>query len=224
MRISEKFDEMVRAVSGKDRIRILAFGSSNTERRICGMHWFDCLELAVKNKYGRVHHCVNSGVGGETSADLLARFDTDAAFYNPDVAVLTIGGNDSSPERDLNAAAFERNLFEIQREFDEMDCLVVFQTYYAPNKYELPEEENAAFEEYMEIVRSVAVETDSGLIDHLERWTPLRDENPEKYLELMLDPFHVNETGNLILGLRVAEEFGCPLLDPYFDKAKSYGI
>jgi lysophospholipase L1-like esterase len=153
---------------------------------------------------------------------LLARFDTDARLYRPDIAFITIGGNDSSPNIDLDASEFKRNLIELHRKFDECGCFVIFQTYYAPIKMELSEKVNADFEEYMGIVASVASETDSGLIDHLNLWVPLREKMPEKYLELMLDPFHVNAVGNIVFGLCVADEFGCPLIDPFFDEAESY--
>lgn len=38
--------------------------------------------------------CVNMGVGGNTSKDLLARWDTDVTKLNPDIVVLCIGFND----------------------------------------------------------------------------------------------------------------------------------
>ena len=37
------------------KTRILAFGSSNTERLVPGMHWFDVFDLAVHNTYGCIH-------------------------------------------------------------------------------------------------------------------------------------------------------------------------
>ena len=34
-------------------IRVVAFGASNTQRYMPGMHWFDCVEMGFKNRFGR---------------------------------------------------------------------------------------------------------------------------------------------------------------------------
>ena len=219
MVICEKFEEIRKSVRGTDKIRILAFGSSNTERRIPGTHWFDCLELAIKNKYGRIHHMINSGTGGENSGQLIARFKNDAGLFRPHIAFVTVGGNDSVPELGLHAPQFEKNLCELHRKFEKIGCVVIFQTYYAPIPEQVSREHYAAFCDYMEIVRKVAAETDSGLIDHLKYWLPLQRRKPEKHAALMLDAFHVNTLGNLILGRCVARHFGCEWNDPFFAEA-----
>lgn len=222
MDIHKRFNELRKGKEGTEKVRVLAFGSSNTERFIPGMHWFDCFELGVKQKHGRVHHCINSGIGGETGNDLKARFETDAAFYNPDIAFITIGGNDSNPEKKLSGEHFEKNLLEFYERFTSMGCYVIYQTYYAPIPEELSEEHYAAFCECMNIARSVAEKTGSGLIDHFKYWLPLQRQMPDTHRELMNDAFHVNPLGNLVLGLYVAHHFKCELNDPFFDQAQSY--
>ena len=48
MSITERFQALREAArSEKRKFRIVAFGSSNTERFITGTHWFDCLDLAI---------------------------------------------------------------------------------------------------------------------------------------------------------------------------------
>lgn len=222
MNIHNRFEEIKTAKKNAEKVRILAFGSSNTDRRICGMHWLDCLDLAIKNKDGRIHHCINSGTGGETSGDLLDRFDTDAALYQPDIAFITVGGNDSNPDRNLDDVQYEKNLIELHRKFNDLGCFVIFQTYYALISRELPEERYAAFCRYMEITRNVAANTNSGLIDHMKYWLPLERNMPDKHVELMVDTFHVNPIGNFILGRSVAMEFGYELNDYCLAEAKPY--
>ena len=222
MDIHKKFQEIRKRKTGTEKVRVLAFGSSNTERFIAGMHWFDCFELGIKNKYGRIHHCINSGIGGETGDDLLHRFQTDAEFYKPDMVFITIGGNDANPERNLNASQFEKNLFELFEQFNSMGCFVIFQTYYAPISEELTQDHYAAFCRYMDIVRDVADKTGSGLIDHFKYWLPLHLNMPAKHRELMTDAFHVNSIGNLVLGLYIARHFKCELDEPFYDEAISY--
>ena len=71
------------------KTRFVVFGSSNTERCIHGLHWFDWLDLGLKQTYGRVHHCINAGLGGDTTEGLLVRFDEDVALYQPHVVFVT---------------------------------------------------------------------------------------------------------------------------------------
>jgi len=88
------------------RTRIVAFGSSNTDRRICGLHWFDWLDLGIKHTHGRVHHFINTGIGGDTTRGLLARYEPHAVF-------VTIGGNDSNPNAGIDAATYRANLLTL---------------------------------------------------------------------------------------------------------------
>ena len=189
--------------------RILAFGSSNTERRLFGMHWLDVLELAIVRKYGRIHHCINTGVGGETSGDLLRRFETDAAFYQPHLAFITIGGNDSF--RVMPAEEFKRNLLELHHRFRKIGTLVAFQTYYSPD----PEQNGdlTHFYRLMDIVRECAAETNSMLIDQLRRWEMLRKAEKTRYKPLMADGFHLNWRGNAFMGLELTKAFGLEQVD-----------
>ncbi len=211
------FDAMTARFRAKLKTRLLAFGSSNTERFLPGMHWFDVLDLSLQHAHGRIHQCVNTGIGGHTSRDLLDRFEDDAAFYRPHLALITIGGNDSNPDKHLTAKEFEANLKELRRRFGTMGCAVVFQTYYAPDPARVEDKTRLAnFYTYMDIVRSVAAETESGLVDHLSRWEAFRKVHPARYLPLMQDGFHLNWHGNMVMGLDLARAFGvsCVAQDP----------
>lgn len=185
--------------------RILAFGSSNTERFLPDMHWFDVLDVAIRDKYGRVHYCINTGISGNTTRDLLQRFDRDAALYQPHVVIITIGGNDCNPDKNLSIEDFERNLLTLHRQFTEMGTLVVFQTYYAVISDGSQRFLN--FYKYSDVVRKVAADTQSALIDQLARWELLQQHYPDLYLALMRDAFHLNRRGNRVMGVGVAREF-----------------
>ncbi len=186
------------------RSRILAFGSSNTQRLVPGMHWFDVFELAISHSYGKVHYCINTGIGGNTSSDLVRRFEDDASLYRPHMAFITIGGNDSF--RKMPGSEFEGNLRELQRRFSNQGCMVVFQTYYSPDPSR--NDNLTYFYGLMDIVRAVATSTSSGLVDHLKRWELLRKAHPEIYLKMMHDGFHVNASGNRLMGLDISRCFG----------------
>ena len=138
-------ETILQRFAAEQRTRIVAFGSSNTERRIHGLHWFDWLDLGIKQTYGRVHHCINAGLGGDTSRGLLQRFDEDVALYQPHVVFITIGGNDAKPDSGIDAVEFRRNLRQLQSRIRFLDAAVVFQTYYSADVVGLGPEHGSRF-------------------------------------------------------------------------------
>jgi lysophospholipase L1-like esterase len=190
------------------KTRILAFGSSNTERFIPGAHWLDVFDVLVKQSYGRIHHCISTGIGGHTSSQLLERFAEDAAFYQPHLVFLTVGGNDSNPPRNLSPETFRANLLELHARFARLGTAVVFQTYYAPIAAQVSPEHAPRFAAYMQLIRDVAAETHAGLVDHLVRWEALQRAHLEQYRPLMQDAFHLNRHGNQLFGLDLGRVFG----------------
>jgi lysophospholipase L1-like esterase len=195
--------------------RIVAFGSSNTERggHSAGRYnWFDWFDLALRQRYGRVHHVVNAGVSGETTRELLGRFERDVAIYAPHLVFVTIGGNDSNPGRSLDADEFRRNLAAVIARLRALpDCVPALQTYYSCDLERMDAVHAQRFTEYMQIVRAVARDTTVALVDNLARWERLRHADVAAYRELMRDPMHVTPLGNLLWGLDLARAFGAPL-------------
>ena len=200
-------DAILRRLRAGTRTRIVAFGSSNTERRIEGLHWFDWLDLALAQSYGRAHHCINAGLGGDTSRGLLARFEEDIALYRPHAVFVTIGGNDAKPDSGLDAAAFRDNLLALEGRIRALGATPILQTYYAADTDALGPEHGPRFLAFMDIVREVAAATGAPLIDHHRRWEPLRHRHPDLYRTLMLDALHVNALGNMVLGLDLLRAF-----------------
>jgi len=195
------------------RTRFVAFGSSNTDRRIHGLHWFDWLDLGIKQTYGRVHHTINAGLGGDTTRGLLQRFDRDVALYQPHVVFVTIGGNDANPPSGIDDGEYRNSLLELGRRICALGAAPVFQTYYSADVERMDPEHGAAFLRFMDIVRDIATETGAILVDHHQRWEPLRIQHVDKYRRLMIDPLHVNPLGNMLIGLDLLRVFGLRLGD-----------
>ena len=179
-------------------VRIVALGSSNTQRFAAGMHWFDCLELGVKTTYGLKNFCFNAGACGETSNDLLKRLDRDVVRFAPDVVILTVGGNDSYHPDTIPLSRFHANLLEIHKRLTACGALVVFQTYYVCDLEKMPPDH--PMPSYMDEIRHAAAETDSPLQDNWTRWNHLRETDVGLYRQLMKDYMHLNALGNLLLG------------------------
>ena len=118
-------DLQVRFAQG-ERTRIVAFGSSNTDRRIHGLHWFDWLDLGIKQTHGRVAHSINAGTGGDTTRELLRRWDEGVALYQPRAVFITIGGNDANPEKDLGADQYRANLRTLVQRVRELGAVPIF--------------------------------------------------------------------------------------------------
>lgn len=91
---------------GTDQV-VVAAGSSSTKATLSA-DWVGTL----RDRFGpRGYEFVNAGANGDTSADLLARLDTDVIACEPDAVVLLIGGNDA---RDgVPPAQFRANLTAI---------------------------------------------------------------------------------------------------------------
>jgi len=209
---------IIRRLETESITRIVALGSSNTElaHHSEGHHnWFGWLDVGLRDRFGRVHHAINAGVSGETSRDMLARFERDVAHYRPHIVIITTGGNDCSPEHDLSRDEFEGNLRTLTARCRAIDdCLVVMQTYYSFDLAAMADEPVRArrFPEYMESVREVAGDSGAILFDHLVRWERLRLQNHTTYRALMRDPMHLNPLGNMVLGLDALRHFGVEVI------------
>ena len=207
-------ERIIRRLEAEPMTRIVALGSSNTELAYHseGCHnWFGWLEVGLRDRFGRVHHAINAGVSGETSRDMLARFDRDVAHYRPHLVIITTGGNDCSPENDLPRNEFEGNLRALVARCRALsDCLVILQTYYAFDVAAMGDEPERArrFPEYMDSVREVSCTDEAILLDHLVRWERLRLQDYATYAGLMRDAMHLNPWGNMVMGLDALRQFG----------------
>lgn len=207
-------ERIVKRLETEPMTRILALGSSNTERAYhCrGWHnWFDWVEVGLRDHFGRVHQAINAGVSGETSTQLLQRFQRDVAIYRPHAVFITVGGNDTNPEKKVPIARYRGNLLElVDRCLGLGECVPILQTYYSIDVEALGAEDLAAqnFPRYMQQVREAAAARGVPLIDHLSRWERLREADCPAYRALLRDEWHVNPLGNMVLGLDVLRRFG----------------
>jgi lysophospholipase L1-like esterase len=222
---SNALAKIVARLRSESMTRIIALGSSNTERahHSAGcLNWVDWIDLGIHGAYGRVHHTINSGVCGQTTADVKQRFERDALSYNPNVVFLTLGGNDCNPERNISLADFENNLKELVSRLAALaGCTVILQTYYEIDRDALAREGQQAradsFYDYMNVTRKVAAATGTCLIDNLSRWSRLRAADSQTYLSLMRDAMHVNPLGNMVWGLDVVDWLGGKVATAEFD-------
>ncbi len=100
----------------RENLKIVAFGDSITEA-VVGLEpeqkWTVLLEKRLNDSSANVDYMViNSGVGGNTSREGLARIEKDVIAHKPDIVLVEFGGNDATndPNRTVSIEEFNRNM------------------------------------------------------------------------------------------------------------------
>lgn len=134
------------------------------------------INLSFADEQGHVT-VVNSGVGGENTAEGLARFETAVAAHQPDIVTIEFGLNDIRPEpaKLVKPPEFAANLREIITRCREVGAEVILMTpnpiidrmhrSWGTDRYAEWGGCNGAVAAYAEIVREVGTETDTALCD-----------------------------------------------------------
>ncbi len=179
-------------------------------------YWFEIFSKVIRRQYGQQHFFLNTSYYKNTSI-LLEKFDSDFTFFQPTVAVVLIGGTemDGPDNKFMPLTTTAQNLREIHRRLKGIGCDAIFMTYYQLDVDNVDASFMQHFCDSMDTVRSVAAETGSGLIDHLQRWSLLRAAFPRTHQLLMHDALHPNDRGYMLMGLDMAR---------YFDVAVPTGI
>lgn len=125
---------------------------------------------------------INAGVGGDTSVQGLARFEQDVAPHHPDIVIIGFGTNDQviyDPEKgpQVNLQEFKSTLatlisrsYEIgaSHVFLLTPCAINMRAYYTRHPEEWYNPYHGVgfmMEDYRNVVRELAKETDAILID-----------------------------------------------------------
>ncbi len=87
------------------------FGDSVTQGSYVKTNWVEYLKQYLESKYKNDYISVfNLGINGNTTADIVKRFDNEAATRNPTSVIYAIGVNDSSYEKEItNTSVKEDN-------------------------------------------------------------------------------------------------------------------
>lgn len=214
--------EAVSKFAKSEHFKVLLFGASNTERYAPFMHWADVLETALRKKYYRKFHVINSGYSGSNTREAKQRFDWLVRDFKPDVVIITFGGNDSinRPERFIDEKEFTGNLEFFIKEIRSMGGIPILQTYYKPNLDDIDPVYAKNFVRYMQVVRDIAVRNNVFLVDQYKFFEKL-DRNTHLY-KLLLNAMHLNEQGNMLMGVILAKHFNLePEIVPHNEKQQA---
>jgi lysophospholipase L1-like esterase len=192
-------------------IRICAFGSSNTELSYAhnGRHnWVGWLYIHLRHEIGSHVTVTNLGIGGETVINLLDRIERDVKPYQPELVIVTIGGNDANHE--MPVTEYAERLRKICALIIQYKAIPVLQTYYCPVYHQSPDSFQSFFEGYMQVNRQLSQELRVPLIDQYAFFEPFYRAEPDEYEKLMRDWLHLNHLGNLVMAQVVSRTFGLP--------------
>lgn len=200
-----------------DQTTIVTFGDSTTATRGPLVVYSMILEkeLPTADKPVKV---VNSGIGGHTTQNAIARFDKDVLQHDPDLVVIQYGINDSAVDvwRDppatqsrVSVEQYDANLRTMIKQLKEKQIAVILMTpnslrwiprmqkLYGKPPYD-PEDVqgfNVLLKSYAAAVRKIAKEEHVPLVDVYAAFENYDKQANQAADDLLLDGMHPNTQG-----------------------------
>lgn len=152
--------------------------------------------------------CTNMGISGNTSRDLLARWNTDVIALKPDLVVLCIGFNDvwrqfdtpQCPEQAVMPDEYERN---INAMVDKTSADMIFMTPYFLETNQL-DSMRKRMDEYGETVKRIAKERGFTCIDLQAEFDKiLKYRHP---MSITWDRIHPGRLGSMVIARALLKE------------------
>lgn len=208
----------------KNRFVIVCFGNSITEAKI-GVEeprrWPKLLEYRLGAAFPGIRFSVvNSGVGGNSAREAMARFDRDVLSHAPDFVILEFGGNNNDPSNPARRVPPDEFRVLLERFLVSLppETVVLVVTFPPVHREAHAYWQNPAFMDYlwesekqgMGIGSYVAITRDFAAAHGLEvfdlnaRLTELAGRDGWQVYTLP-DGIHLTETGNQVLADGVFE-------------------
>jgi lysophospholipase L1-like esterase len=198
----------------KKKITLVGFGDSITQAIVELKEedrWLTMLQKSLQGKFADIDIAVvNSGVGGNTSREGLARIEKEVIAYQPDFVLIEFGGNDATYEehRHVTLKEFEANLAEmvqiLTRKTPAHGVLMTFTPIinewhgYGSHEFYKPLGLDGYIEQYRSLTRTFAAQHNLPLIDIDQAMrTAMAKERPEKFI--LKDGAHLTPSGCRIL-------------------------
>ena len=183
-------------------IRIVCLGDSVTKAVRKGVLPEETFSAVLQKQLvadGYEVEVFNAGIGGNTTADGLKRFESDVLAHNPNYVVLMFGLNDSwidagKTKSRVSVADYRRNLDEMLGNLRSRGIRAILMT---PNPALPPKYEpvrNATLKGYVRAVRDAAAEHHVPLLDVYQHFAELDLEVPD-INSFFTDAMHPNPAG-----------------------------
>lgn len=146
---------------------------------------------------------VNAGISGNTSRDLLARWEQDVTALRPDVVFCMIGINDvwrhfdglAEPDALVSEEEYEKNLREICKKAKGFRQFYLITPYFMERNRQ--DEMRMLTEKYASVMRRVAEENGVGLLDAQAVFDEYMVARPGQ--SIMWDRVHPGTVGSMLL-------------------------
>ena len=193
-----------RLLSGSEPVRVVCFGDSVT-----GLYYHtggrraytDLLGIALRRLCPRADvTTINAGISGHTTRDALARIDKDVLAHDPSLVTVMFGLNDMTR---VPLDEYRTNLKTIIEKCRGVGARVVLCT---PNSVITTDSRPVEkLEQYCDVVREVAAETNTALCDTYAAYQALREQDPLAWRLLMSDEIHPNHDGHKVIAEQIAK-------------------
>ncbi|WP_247236573.1 SGNH/GDSL hydrolase family protein [Telluribacter sp. SYSU D00476] len=118
---------------------------------------------------------INAGVGGNNTADLLARIEKDCLAHKPNLVILKAGTNDMNSQKHIPLPQYEKNLREIITRIKGINSNILLMTILPahepylmtrhPRTFYEPEGHRVRKEQVNEVIKRLAAEYQLSLLD-----------------------------------------------------------
>jgi lysophospholipase L1-like esterase len=191
---------------GREPVRIVCFGDS-----IAGVYyhsgaaraWCDMVGIGLKRLYPQAKlEMINAGISSQTSANGLARIQTDVLDRKPTLVVVAFGMNDVRGANPMAAQQSRDNQAQIVRLCKGAGAEVVLctPTLVYPNCPEWPSERLGP---YADMVRQVAAEESVPVADSYRALEELQARDRTAWMLTMSEWIHPNMNGHKIIAQEV---------------------
>jgi lysophospholipase L1-like esterase len=214
-------------------IRMVALGDSVTQGLLVNPHtlgnrvYHEQFRRTLARRYiDRTFSMVNAGVAGESSAQGLARLQSDVLDHRPHLVIVCFGLNDACQEAD-GESAFRENLTSIVNRLSAHAAVILMtpnmmlrrpvpelsndQVYQTHHEKLLHVQNGGSLARYVEIIRAVAKATSTPLADAYAEWAR-RDAKGDDVTG-MLYINHPDARGHRIFAKALLETFDRALKD-----------
>lgn len=212
-------DEVKTIIFTGDSITDAGRDKEISEGMFLGNGYVSLINEALKERYSEnVPLILNSGVSGNTVAQLSSRFKADVDSFSPDWLVLLIGVNDAYSEwSDLGLKCdpenFRKSLQRIFHDYAFAYKKVFILTPFYIEQHDISTKRTEYLDKYVDVLSDVASENENTVFINVQEIfdNKLQEIGNDSFLQLSPDRVHLNEEGSMILRDAMLEAFGVDL-------------